>query len=282
MIKQIGIAIAIAVAWGLAFAAKEAFGLPDYAMWIAIIAVGGLIITFNFESRLQALEERVVRKDYGGIIKQLEGERHAVSHQQPASLRDGRSSDWNITPAHEILFDDFRWFAAVLNRQVSDPWAVEELNDTKVRDYEGFDAGRRYAIWHNACEVGTLQVTVGGHGALQPEKFADNRIARVELELNHLRFVRYRDARSLVSQVALLIGRFEDGDVTRAKAAAAAADALGGYLWEAVRLPDHGLSFEYTVEGPYELLRDQVDHWKSNNVDPMEKWGGDRPKEWAC
>ncbi|RVH69183.1 hypothetical protein CN198_14040 [Sinorhizobium meliloti] len=281
MIKQIGITVAMAVAWGLALAAKEAFGLPDYAVWIAIIAVVGLIISFNVESRLQKLEERVVRNDYGGIIKLLEGERHAVDHQQPLSLREGGSSNWNITPAHEIVFEDFRWFAAVLNRHVSDPWAIEELKDTKVRGYDAFDACRRYTIWHNACEIGTLQVTVGGHGALRPETFADNRVARVDLQLRHLRFIRYTDARSLVSQVALLMGSFEDGDVARAKAAAAAADALGGYLWEAVRQPDLDPYFEYTGEGPYELLQHQVGHWKKHGVDPMEKWGGDRPKEWA-
>jgi hypothetical protein len=62
---------------------------------------------------------------------------------------------------------------------------------------------------------------------------------------------------------------------------AAAADALGGYLWDAVRTPRLDPFFKYSVEGPFDLLRDQAVHWNSHGIDPFEKWDGDRPKERA-
>lgn len=281
MIKQVGIWVAIAAAWGIAFAAKEAFGISDYWMWLAVLAIVGIFITTSVEGRLARLEARVVHTDYSGVIKLLEGERHIPRHQQPESLAAGGALKSFITPAHEMLFDDFGWFAAVLNKNVSDPWAIEELNDTNVRGLESPEVGRRYRVWYNACEVGTMQVTAAGFSVLDPEEFAKNRRARVDIQLRYLRFIQYEDAHSLISQVALFTQRFdfENGDLSRDKASAEAAHVLAGYLWEAVREPELDPYFEYAVEGPYDLLRHAVEHWRSHGVDPFERWGGDRPKE---
>ncbi|NKM65071.1 hypothetical protein GFL58_29535 [Rhizobium leguminosarum bv. viciae] len=275
MIKKIGIGVAIAAAWGIAWAAKEAFAIPDYAMWLGIIAVVGVLASFNIESRLSAIEELVIRKDYSGIIAQLEGERHKPQHKQPESLAAGGAIASRIRPQHESLFEDFRWFAALMNRHIADEWAIEELPTTDVRGYEGPEIGRMYDVWYNACEVGRMQVTLGAGALLSKEK---ERSARVELKLNYLRFIPYRDAHSLLYEIGLLTGSYDrtNGEAFRATAASAATDALTGYLWEAVRQPDLDPWFDFMAEGSYDVLHDQVEHWRKNGIDPMTRWGGDR------
>jgi hypothetical protein len=207
-----------------------------------------------------------------------EGERHKPQHKQPKSLIDGGAVQSFITAAHEVLFEDFSWFGAVLNRHVAEAWAIEELNDTNVRGIEAPEVGRQYRVYYNACKMGKIQVTAGGHEWMfRPEAFAENRQAQVEIELNYLRFVPFYAAHSLISSIVLLVGPFgDDGEVTRSKAASVATAALTGHLWESVRNPDIDASFEFRTEGPYEHLRHTTDDWKANGIDPFEKWGGDR------
>ena len=282
MIKRMLIWVAIICAGLIGYAAKNAYGIDDYTVWLAVTVIGLVAISFHFDTRLNALEERVVQTYYSGIKAQIEeGERHKPQHQQPVSLvAGGAIASW-ITPAHETLFDDFRWFGAVLNQHVAKPWSIEELNDTSARGYDAPDIGRQYHVWYNACRIGRMQVTCGHYPIMEPERFADNRQARVEVELNYLRFVPYDDALSLISQIVLFIGRFdfEDGERSRVLARGEAADVLVGHLWEAVRQTDIDPHFEYSIQGPYELLRDTVDHWTTSGIDPFEKWGGDRSWE---
>ncbi|MGO8145239.1 hypothetical protein AB9F42_20525 [Rhizobium leguminosarum] len=280
MIKKLGMWIAIVVAIGIVSSVQGQLSIPNYIVGLAILGLGVIVFSFKVDSRLRALEEWGSRKDYSGIIKQLKGERHKPRHQQPESLEAGGAVASGIEPAHHIVFEDFRWFAAVLNLHLP-AWAIEELNDTHFRGDHGPAVGRRYKVWYNACQVGTMQVTIGIGRLLERERFKGERSARVELDLTYLRFIPYRDARGLVYQIALLIGASdsEDGEVSRTKAAATAADALGGHLWEAVRAPEFGPSFDFYVDGPYDLLKSVVDDWKKQGIDPMVKWGGDRKRD---
>ena len=87
--------------------------------------------------------KRTIFKDYAGIISQIhDGVRRAPEHKQPASLR-GSGWDFLITAAHEVVFEDFRWFGAMLNRSVSEPWSIAELPDVLLGLDEP-DLGRRY------------------------------------------------------------------------------------------------------------------------------------------
>lgn len=277
MAKRILVWIGIAIL--IVYAGKNAFGVSDQAFSIAVLAVMLVAIAFHFSQRLNALDERVIHNNYSGIKKAIEeGERHKPVHQQPKSLVEGGAVKSFITAAHEVLFEDFTWFGAVLNQHVAEPWAVEELNDTDVHGIDGPEVGRRYQLYYNACKMGTMQVTAGGHEwILRPDTFAENRQARVEVELSYLRFVPYGDAHSLISSIVLFIGGFgDDGDGARAKASAVASAELTRHLWESVRNPDFDMDFEFRTEGPYELLRETIDHWKANGIDPFEKWAGDR------
>ncbi|MGR9252518.1 hypothetical protein [Rhizobium leguminosarum] len=278
MFKKYGMWIALVALWGIVWAAQRVFAIPEQTIWIVMIMFFIAVGSYHFENRLQALEERVVRKDYSGILQELEGERHVPKHQQPESLAAaGAIKGWTKEP-HEILFEDFRWWAAVLNQNVSDPWSIEEINDIELRGYDGPAYGRKFRVWYNACEVGRMQVAVGGFRLLKPERFADDRCARVDLELSYLRFIPLDDARSLISTLVLFIKPFDfdNAELSREKAGAAASDVLAGYLWEAVRLPKIDPYFEYKIEGPYSLLRHTVEHLKKNDIDPMVKWQGDR------
>ncbi|WFU12186.1 hypothetical protein QA646_19850 (plasmid) [Rhizobium sp. CB3090] len=124
--------------------AEEVYAIPDYAMWLGTLAIAGIATSYNIDNRLQALEARVVLpKDHSDLIALLKGERHKPEHKQPESLAAGGALVSWIRPAHEILFEDFRWFAAVMNQNISDPWAVEELHDTDIHGYSGPEIGRK-------------------------------------------------------------------------------------------------------------------------------------------
>ena len=279
MLKRALIWAAIICAGLVGYTVKNAYDIDDYTVWLALTAIGLIAISFHFDTRLNALEERVVHTDYTGIKMQIEeGERHKPQHQQPVSLAAGGAIASWITPAHEILFEDFRWFGAALNQHIAEPWSIEELNDTSAIGYDAPEIGRQYHVWYNACRMGRMQVTCGYYSIMEPERFTDNRQAHLEIELNYLRFVPYDDAISLISQIVLFIGRFdfEDGERSRALARSESADVLAGHLWEAVRQSDIDPNFEYSIQGPYELLRHTVDHWKASRIDPFKKWGGDR------
>ncbi|UXT53269.1 hypothetical protein FY136_28830 (plasmid) [Agrobacterium tumefaciens] len=280
MIKQLKIYVVIAAAWGIAYAAKEFFQISDLWMAIGVIVIIALVANYAIENRLQELEARVVHKDYSGIITQLEGERHVPRHRQPESLAAGGAiANW-IRPEHQRLFDDFRWFGALLNRHLPDPWAIEELPKTDARGYDAPDIGRMYEVWYNACKVGRFQVTLGAGMLLSSDKSQDERSACLELDLNYLRFIPYQDARGLLYEMAFLVGSFDktNPDASRSKAQALATDALAGHLWEAVRSPELDPLFDFRVEGSYDLVRQQTDHWEKNGIDPMVRWGGDRER----
>lgn len=278
MLKQLGKLAAFGVFVYVAAVILERYGYPPYSVGIVILLGGMLLGQFRAEQRLASLEERVTKPDFDGVRKLLEGPRHKPEHKQPASLVAGGAGASRINKAHEILFEDFRWFGAVLNRHLADAWAIEELPDTKVASFEGFDIGRRYDVWYNAAKVGSIEVTLGGASVLAPDKFEENRKASVDVKLNHLRFIPYSDAKWLLHEIAMLTGKLDenDGEALRAKAEAKAANALGGYLWEAVREPEWDSPFEFNAEGPYDILRKISAHWKENGIDPMKEWGGDR------
>lgn len=219
MIKRFGIYVAIAVAWGIAYVAKQLFGLSDVWMAIIVIVVLILLITMTIESRLLKLEARVIHKDYSGIIAQLEGERHVPRHRQPESLAAGGAIKSWIRPEHETLFEDFQWFGTILNRHRADPWSIEELPSTDARGYDGREIGRMYEVWYNACKVGRFQVTLGSGALLRRDKSEDKRSARIDLDLDYLRFIPYQDARGLLYELALMVGPFDrnDGNASRAK-----------------------------------------------------------------
>jgi hypothetical protein len=225
---------------------------------------------------------RTLEKDYAGIIKQIEdGERRAPKHRPPHSIRDSGFNSF-VTSAHEIMFEDFRWFGAMMNQNVSEPWSIEELPDTLVRDFtaDSPDIGRRYRVHFNSCDLGTLQVTAGGIASLRSaEEFSSHPEARVLVDLDYLRFVPFDDVHSFLSAIGMFVGRFEERDAAVAVASAAATAALTGYLWETVRRPDSVVSFHQQLEGPYDLVRLTTKHWEKSGIDPFAMWSGDRPPQ---
>ncbi|MBX3579777.1 MAG: hypothetical protein KF723_21445 [Rhizobiaceae bacterium] len=274
--------IAVAGAIIAGHTARNTFGIPEQTIWLATTAVALIIVSFHLDGRVSALEARVIHKDYAGIIAAIEeGDRHKPLHKQPKSLIEGGAVPSFITVAHQVLFDDFRWFGAAMNQNVAEAWSIEELNDTDVRGVESPEVGRRYQVYYNACKMGTMQVTVAGFGAvMRPEEFEKDRQARVELEISYLRFVPFGDALSLVREIAILMGSLADAQDTSSgrpsNALALSNAALTEHLWESVRNADIDPSFEFRAEGPYEVLRELVTHWKSNGIDPYERWAGDR------
>ncbi len=282
MRKSASSILTIAILCGAVYVAHSVLSVSNIIIWLFGLTIALVMFGFQLDRRIAAMEERAVENNFTNIIKQIEeGDRHLPEHQQPASLVAGGAIESWINSSHQILFEDFRWFAAVMNRHLADAWVIEELNDTSVRGIDGPDIGRRYQVWYNACKMGTLQVTVAGFGSLKPEQFESNKSACLDLELHYLRFVPYQDAHNLIYNLALFMRSFDlnKDHVSRADASFEASRALSGYLWETVRVPDYSQQFEYSMEGPYELLRRTVDQWKSSGIDPFAKWGADVPPE---
>ena len=221
-----------------------------------------------------------LRQEYANIIRQIEdGERLPPDHQPPKSIRDSGFETF-ITPAHQVFFEHFKWFGVMMNHKTSDPWCIEELPDTLVRDYQSDspEIGRRYRVFYNACNMGTLQVLPAGDVLKDIEDWKNAPEAHAILQLNYLQFVPWDEAAALVRAVEVLMGRFEDYDAAWARASAAATAALSAHLWEVVRVPDIAMDFYHSTHGPYDTVRETNARWESSGLDPMEKWSGDRPQ----
>ena len=258
---------------------KEVYSIDDQAAWLFLFSIWLTVLYYHFHNRVTELEARVIKPDYSRIKAQIEyGERHKPLHQQPTSLAGGGAIVSWIEEKHEILFEDFRWFGAVLNPHLAEQWSIEEINDTSAKGYDAPDIGRQYHIWYNAFHMGRMQVTCGDYWSPNMQSFAENRQANVKIELNCLNFVPYEDALNLISQIILYIGTYNAnaGESERIRAQGLASHALAGHLWEVVREPDYSSCFDFSFEGPYDLLRISNDHWSKKGIDPFKKWGGDR------
>jgi hypothetical protein len=221
-----------------------------------------------------------LRKQYENVVREIEeGERRTPQHDIPRSIMgSGNGFESFRTPSHDLFFQDFRWFQTILNRQVPDPWCVEELSDTLIRDFysDSPDLGRRYCLYYNNCQIGLLQVRPSGFNVLEVERFRQDRQAWVTLDMNYLRFLPWDDVFGFLTAVHFLIGDFTENETSRAKASAEATQALTGHMWESMRVEDAVLGFDHHLEGPYTLVQQTTEHWASGGIDPIARWGGDR------
>ena len=257
--KKLLYMIGIIFLWFLVYVLAPAFDISDQSVFLALIAVGLVAVTLSFENRIDSIEERVNPKIYSEIKFSIEeGLRYKPQNNQPKSLISGGALQSMISPSHDVIFNDFQKFGKILNANVSDSWVIEEINETSFPKYEGPEFGRSYRVYYNACKIGTMQVTVGGRDwFFEPGKFAQNRQARVYLELSYIRFIPYIDAKSLIGTIVFFMGSLgTDSSVARSKSEEVANAALTEHLWETVRNPAIDTTFDFTTEGPYELLRE--------------------------
>ncbi|MAN77453.1 MAG: hypothetical protein CML24_09750 [Rhizobiales bacterium] len=220
-----------------------------------------------------------INKEYSKLITQLEtGERNQPTHVRPRAVTDNGLESF-ATPGVQAVFEGFEFFGVLLNRQVSDPWTIEETGETRVRDVrsDSPELGRTYTVYFNGVRLGRIQVTEGfqPEGINKPlEWHRENRAARIILDLAWMRFVPYDDAFSLLYALELLLAR--RGKDMRDRARHAATAALTGYVWEALRVDDIVPDLLHWTEGPYDLLVETSAHWKESGIDPFTQWDGDR------
>jgi hypothetical protein len=106
-----GFSLALYVAHGI-------FGIPEATIWLVILGVGLLVGFIFLSTKIEALEQKRIGKDYEGIIKEInDGQRREPKHDRPTSLNPHGWKSF-VNPAIEILYEDFDWFGAVLDRQV--------------------------------------------------------------------------------------------------------------------------------------------------------------------
>ena len=106
-----------------------------------------------------------VAREYAKIIERLEeGQRRVPQHVRPQSLADAGFPSF-INNRVQAVFEGFEFFGALMNRQVTDPWTIEETGEPLITDYlsDGPELGRKYAVYFNGVPVGRLQVGGGLH-----------------------------------------------------------------------------------------------------------------------
>ena len=296
-------AVFVLAVYIVAYVARELLGLSSTDVYLVILAIGLVFVFLYLIKRVETLEHDESEhknsvEDNDWIRKEIyDGERREPRHDRPSSLNP---HGWKtfVSPPLEILYAEFDWFGAVLDQQVGGGWAIEETSNTIIRGPDAPQLGRTYMVYYHSIKMGDLEVGLGGYSPTA-EAYVKNSHAIANLRLFNLRLVPYVQAHHLVSQLELLLGPFEktsfavdwaqvfpayfdtclgyepDIAAARARARDAATSALTSYLWEAYRhADDYGPVFEYTTGGPYTLLRDTVEHWKKNGIDPYEKWYG--------
>lgn len=206
------------------------------------------------------------------------------SHEIPVNILGSGTQFTSFRhPGHDVFFEDFRWFQTIMNRQTTDPWCIEEVADTHIRDMraDSPELGRRYRIYYNSCEFGSLQVHPSGMGVLDAERFKREREAWAILDLRYLRFIDWEDALNLVRTLYYFMLPFTEREASHSAASTKAIEALTGHLWDTMRHPDEVLDFTHYVSGPYHLVQQTTEHWASGGLDPIRDWGGDRspPRE---
>lgn len=218
---------------------------------------------------------RTIHDEYAKTIREIrEGRRREPKHDWPETLL-GKQKARYFHPFDEIIFDEFAWFGATLDWETDDKWSMEETSDTGLRSWHHIDMpayGRRWTIYYNALEIGWLETYWGTRPpAKNVEEFRANPSARIDMELNLMRFIHPENAFSLLRKTSYLMQGVEDGyEAASARARQAAESAMIQYMWEVMRIGDEFVpQLRFSAEGPYGVYRKQVEFWVEGGHDPF-------------
>ena len=217
----------------------------------------------------------VSRSDASVIRKEIEDGEGRLRQLPTIALDAARRA--TLSPEEIEFFDLFSWFAVALESSISESWTVDPVYVQYVRHPAMPIFGRRFIVFYNKIEMGTLDVSPTADVFNAREHGVD-----AVLRLRHLNFVPFEDAYNLVANIELYCGPFETRESSWARAGGAATAALTGYLWDVVRADTTETTtlFEHHCSGPYTGFRESVAHWTKNNVTPekLVEWRYNRER----
>ena len=124
------------------------------------------------------------------------------NHQPPNKI--GASAPSLVRLQDLLFFDDFRDFGDVVNcwlgdEHVGGPWRLQELPDTDLtlNASDMPDFGRRYSIFHNQVDLGTLEVSPDYRYSSQEP------LVYTEISLNSVRLLSFETVRDFLEGIAL-------------------------------------------------------------------------------
>jgi hypothetical protein len=240
-------------------------------------------------------DQQDILKNHKNVIREIaEGKRRIPQGQRPISptANDGRSFG---TPGLETLFEDTQFFGVILMMQLGDQWCIEETSDNLLRTVRDPIPARRYIVFYNALELGTIELGEGFSAVLSHGREVYVRDCLIEVSLNYARFIPYDGLNNLLYQIEFLVsdvdssaeskawGRYaanhyeqahdpDDWHIAgiRARARMNATEAMTRYLWDVQRAFDYVPVFKYRAGGPYTMLRELVERWVGQGLDPDE------------
>lgn len=221
---------------------------------ISIIFEFILFITVCATIVLWRTAVRKPSKPKGSFIKSL---LHSApidpQHQSPLRLAD---IEWMVTDEDRHFFEDFKEFARVVNLWLADsasPWRLQELADTELTlgVSDSPEYGRRYEIFYNQVDVGTIEVSSYFYSAEEPN-------VRTRIYLEHTEFLRFDKVTEFLKNIAIHVTDKRTNEYSQA--CHDITEAVTRVLWEALRDSEHDLDYRVSL-GDLELQIEGQASW---------------------
>jgi hypothetical protein len=166
-------------------------------------------------------------------------------HQPPKCIGEGFGEPL-VSNDDQLFFADFRDFARVVNWWLSDsdvggPWRLQELPDTELAlqfsDMPNF--GRRYSIFYNQVNIGTLEVFPAGlrYSAEKPLVYAD-------IEIEWVRLLSLGTIREFLADIALHVTDSNPNTNEHLQTEILIDRALAEAMWRTYRISESGMDGE--------------------------------------
>src|SRR6185312_10448900 len=167
-----------------------------------ILAIVVLLIAMATISLWRQAARRPPKPKKDFIAALLHGKPITPKHQPPRIIGERFSS--LVTEEDQLFFGHFVDFATVVNwwladKQVNSDWRLQELHDTelKLSFSDTPDFGRRYAVFHNQIQLGTLELSAGFDYSVENPNVCAN------VELEYVRLLTFGNVQSFLTSIAL-------------------------------------------------------------------------------
>ncbi len=181
----------------------------------------------------------------------------APKHQPPKVIGEAFSS--LVTDEDRQFFKDFEEFADVMNwwfadEHVGTRWRLQELPNTELKHHfsDMPQFGRRYDVFHNQVQVGTLEVSSGvDYSAAKPN-------VHTSIQLEWVRLLSIGTIRAFLDGIALHVCDSHLIMKEYAQARAAIESCLIDALWQSQQISEFDVEPDY---GDIELQLDGSPVW---------------------
>lgn len=165
-------------------------------------------------------------------------------HQPAKAIGEGWQS--HVMDNDRQFFHDFDDFADVINWWLAEdpsgsPWRLQELPDTELKLGPWYEPafGRRYAIFYNQVNLGTLEVYA------LTDYCKDAPTVSSELEMELVRLLPFNAIRAFLTGIALHVACNDQLGKDYSQSCSAIDQALLAAVWQAQRISPYDLDPDY-------------------------------------